>query len=108
VLARQLEQENAQVEAARKRFANGKATRLSQLGALDRHEFRLFLALLAEALSAQGRPDDPVERTTADGLLRVRLQPLLPHTRANLETELGRFSGRDHLITVAVVNEAGS
>lgn len=108
LLARQLEQENAQVEAARKRFANGKATRLSELGQLDRHEFRLFLALLAEALSAQGRPDDPVERTTADGLLRVRLEPLSPHTQARLDTELGRFSGRDHLITVAVVNEAGS
>lgn len=108
LLARQLEQENAQVEAARKRFATGKTRRLSELGSLDRHEFRLFLVLLAEALSAQGRPDDPVERTSADGLLRVRLEPLPPHTQARLDTELGRFSGRDHLITVSVVSEVGS
>lgn len=107
LLAQRVEEENAQVQAARKRLANGRPTALSSLGALDRHEFRLFLALLAEALSAQRRPDEPVERATADGLLQVRLEPLPAHTHACLETELGRFSGRDHLLTIKTVEAAG-
>jgi uncharacterized protein (TIGR02677 family) len=107
LLAQRVEEENAQVQAARRRLASGRPTRLSDLGALNRHEFRLFLALLAEALSAQRRPDDPVERTTADGLLRVRLEPLPPPAQADLETELGRFSGRDHVLTISAVEEAG-
>jgi uncharacterized protein (TIGR02677 family) len=107
LLAQRVEEENAQVQAARRRLASGRPTRLSDLGALNRHEFRLFLALLAEALSAQRRPDDPVERRTADGLLRVRLEPLPPPAQADLETELGRFSGRDHVLTISAVEEAG-
>lgn len=108
LLAQRLAEENAQVQAARIRLANGKATRLSELERLDRHEFRLFLALLAEALSAQSRPDHPIERMTADGLLRIRLEPLSPQTQARLDTELGRFAGRDHLITIAAVDGAVS
>jgi len=106
LLAQQVAEENAQVHAARARLASGKATRLSDLGRLDRHEFRLFLALLAEALSAQNHPDQPVERMTADGLLHIRLRPLPPQTQAWLDTELGRFSGRDHVITITVAEGA--
>lgn len=100
ILAEKLGQENAQVQAARARFATGMPVRLSQLGYLDRHEFRLFLSLLAEALSAQARSGDAIERLTADGLLRVRMEPLAFAQQAILETELGRFEGRDHLITI--------
>jgi uncharacterized protein (TIGR02677 family) len=96
------------VRAARARLANGKAIQLSNLGRLDRHEFGLFLALLAEALSAQKHPDQVVSRTTADGLLHVRLQPLAPHSQARLNTDLGRFSGRDHVITISVVERVGT
>jgi len=104
LLARRLAEENAQVQAARIRLASGKPTRLSELGRLNRHEFRLLLALLAEALSAQRRPDQAVERMTADGLLRIRLELLSLQTQARLDTELGRFSGRDHLVTITTVD----
>lgn len=108
LLAQQLAAENVQVRAAWARLASGKAIRLSDLGRLNRHEFKLFLALLAEALSAQRHLDRAVERTTADGLLHIRLQPLPSHTQARLDTDLGRFSGRDHVITISVVEHAGT
>jgi uncharacterized protein (TIGR02677 family) len=104
-LARQLEEEARQVGAARQRLATGKPTRLSALGALDDQGFGLFLGLLGELLSEQSHPDETVERLTADGLLRVRLEPLERDSRAELATPNGVFGGRDHLLTIALVEE---
>lgn len=100
LLARQLADEHAQVEAARVRLATGQAITLSTLGRLDRHAFRLFLALLGEALAQQSEPAAIIERQTGDGLLKVRLEPLGADSYASIETELGTFSGRDHRITI--------
>jgi uncharacterized protein (TIGR02677 family) len=100
LLALELREEHAQIEAARQRLATGKPMYLSQLGTLDRHAFALFLALLAETLGEQSSPDMPVERPSGDGLLNIRLEPLGAETRAIIETPDGRFAGRDHLITV--------
>jgi uncharacterized protein (TIGR02677 family) len=100
LLACQLADEHAQVEAARTRLATGEVTTLSALGTLDRHAFRLFLALLGEALALQSEPGTMVDRQTGDGLLRVRLEPLGAESCARIETELGTFSGRDHRITI--------
>lgn len=99
-LASRVAQESAQTEAARARLATGREARLSQLGNLDRHAFNLFLALLGDALAAQTDPDAPVERVTADGSLNVRLDPLDAASEAHIETEVGVFSGRDHLIVI--------
>lgn len=106
LLAARVAAENLQVQAAREHFCTGVPARLSELGALDRHEFRFFLALLGEALSAQRRPDQAVERFSSDGLLKVRLEPLPFGPPALLETELGRFEGRDHSITITPIAEA--
>jgi len=38
--------------------------------------------------------------------LRVRLEPLAPDSWAEIETELGRFSGRDHRLTLAALEGA--
>jgi uncharacterized protein (TIGR02677 family) len=100
LLAAQLAAEQAQLAAARDRLARGEPLLLSELGPLDRHEFRLLLGLIGEALSAQSTPDAPVERQSGDGLVRIRLEPLGPDTHAAVETELGVFSGRDHRLTV--------
>ena len=81
-------------------MATGQTTRLSELGHLDPHAFALFLSLLGEALTAQSSPEDMVERQTGDGLLRIRLEPLEAHTRAEVVTEAGIFAGRDHRITI--------
>ncbi|MEO8857672.1 MAG: DUF2397 family protein, partial [Burkholderiaceae bacterium] len=105
LLAHQLREEHAQVEAARKRLATGRITRLSELGTLDEHAFALFLQLLGEALTAQPTPDDPVERQTGDGLLHIRLEPLGLETHAEVVTRSGTFAGRDHLITISALFE---
>jgi uncharacterized protein (TIGR02677 family) len=99
-LAMRVAQESAQTEAARARLATNRETRLSELGRIDAQAFRLFLALLGDALAAQTSPDEPVERQTGDGTLAVRLIPLEPTSHAELETELGRFCGRDHRILI--------
>lgn len=100
LLAAQLEQEHAEIEAARLRLATGRATLLSELGALGTHDFALFLKLLGEALTAQMSPDAPVEAQSGDGLLHIRLQPLASGTQAMITTPAGVFSGRDHTVTI--------
>jgi uncharacterized protein (TIGR02677 family) len=106
LMAQQLEEESRQVDAARRRLATGRATRLSELGELDQHEFGLFLALLGEALAEQSSPEKTVERQTGDGLLQVRLEPLAADTRARINSPSGAFSGRDHMLTISLVREA--
>jgi uncharacterized protein (TIGR02677 family) len=99
-LAARLGEESAQTEAARRRLATGRETRLSELGHLDRHSFRLFLSLLGDALAAQTHPERAVECTTGDGSLRIRLEPLAADSEATIPTELGAFRGRDHRILI--------
>lgn len=101
LMAEQLSEESRQVEAARRRLATGQPIRLSAIGELDTHAFGLFLSLLGEALAEQGRPDDPVERQTGDGLLRIRMEPLEAGSHACITTLAGTFSGRDHLLTIS-------
>lgn len=105
LLAAQLHEEHAQVQAARRRLATGAPVRLSELGELDAHAFGLFLALLGEALAAQADPDAVVEQASGDGLLRIRLQPLDAGSRAEVRTPDGVFAGRDQLLTISVVDE---
>jgi uncharacterized protein (TIGR02677 family) len=100
LLAAQLQEEHAQIEAARQRLATGRPTRLSELGTLDTHAFALFLSLLGEALTAQTMPDEAVELQSSDGLLRIHLQPLDASSRAEIATPAGTFSGRDHQLTI--------
>jgi uncharacterized protein (TIGR02677 family) len=100
LLGAHLAQEFAQTEAARQRLATGRETLLSELGVLDAHAFRLFLTLLGEALAAQTHPTQVVERLTGDGSLRIRLEPLAGDTHAEIETELGRFGGRDFRVSI--------
>jgi len=106
-LAARIGEESAQTEAARRRLATGRETRLSELGALDRHAFRLFLTLLGDALSAQAHPEQAVECSTGDGSLWIRLEPLAADSEATLRTELGTFRGRDHRLLIRPLEEAG-
>lgn len=107
MLAAHLAEERMQIDAAYAALANGRPVRLSEVGTLNEHAFRLFLALLGEALVAQRDPDQTVECHSGDGLLRIRLEPLADGSRATIQTALGAFSGRDHLLTVTSLG-AGS
>ena len=106
LLEQRLAEESRQIDAARRRMANGRPTRLSELGQLDAHAFGLFLTLLGEALADQPGPDHAVERQTGDGLLRIRLEPLAADSHACIATPLGLFAGRDHLMTITEIWEA--
>lgn len=106
LLALQLHEEHAQIDAARARLATGQATRLSDLQTLDKPAFAVFLGLLGEALTAQRDPDDTVDLQSSDGLLRIALQPLAPGTQARISTPDGVFAGRDHLITITRIDHA--
>ena len=75
----------------------------SRSEAYDPHAFALFLSLLGEALTAQSSPDDVIERQTGDGLLSIRLEPLEAHTWAEVVTDAGIFTGRDHRITITAI-----
>lgn len=105
MLALHIAEERMQVDAARATLATGSRTRLSDLGRLEPQAFRLFLALLGEALAGQASPDQAVSRQTLDGLLQIRLEPMARHTHARIETALGVFSGRDHWLTVTPTME---
>jgi hypothetical protein len=61
--------------------------------------------LLGEALADQADPGKAVERRTGDGLLHIRLEPLTADTWASIQTPAGTFSGRDHLLTISLVQE---
>lgn len=105
LLAAQFREEHAQTEAARARLATGKPTRLSDLGELDQYAFQLVLGLLGEALTVQCAPDEEVTLLSSDGLLRISLAPLGADTFAEVVTQAGTFTGRDHLITVSRAEE---
>lgn len=105
-LATGLAEQQARFDAARARLATGQAIRLSELGPLTEPEFRLLLTVLGEAVGVQATPDDPVQRSSQDGSLNIRLEPLPAHERCVLETELGRFGGRDQRLTLSRVERS--
>jgi uncharacterized protein (TIGR02677 family) len=103
--------ERVQVDAARRRFATGRPTRLSELGPLDPLEFQLFLGLLGDALAALRPGDGDVTTTTSDGSLLLRLVRPADGAVAEVVTADGVLRGADCLLTVAAtddINEAAS
>jgi uncharacterized protein (TIGR02677 family) len=106
-LASLLASELAEVEAARARLATGTMRRLSELDTLDPHEFRLFLSLLGEALSAgPPGPDGLIRTTTGDGSTDIVLVPLPGAPAARVETADGVVIGPDHEITITSTRAA--
>ncbi|RIQ19472.1 TIGR02677 family protein [Jiangella rhizosphaerae] len=104
LLRRQAEQEAAELAAARRRLATNGPLRLSQLGELDTRAFRLFLALLGDALAARLPGDTEVKTTTSDGSMEVRLSLLQDGGGSGCEvvilTEDGVLRGPEHLIEI--------
>jgi uncharacterized protein (TIGR02677 family) len=100
--------ERTQTEAARRRLATGRPVRLSDLVALDRDEFALFLGLLGDALAA-GPPasDGAVETMTSDGTMAITLEPTRDGATAEIVTPDGVLRGPDHIITIADLTSPG-
>ena len=90
----------AQIERARQHLIDAGRCRLAALGPLNDDSFRLFLDLLGHALTRRTGGTGPVEAESADGTLRVRLEPVPGGAPATLSTRDGTFTGADHWITI--------
>lgn len=92
--------EAEQIAAARRRLAQGRRMRLSEIGKLDADEFHLFLDLLGEALASKILPTDTVDTMSTDGTLWISLAPTRDGAPAVIQTSMGTFAGEDHFLTV--------
>jgi uncharacterized protein (TIGR02677 family) len=99
-LRRRAESEAAQTAEARRRLRTTGPTLLSDLDVLDTRSFRLFLALLGDALAARKPGDTEVKTVTSDGSMEVRLSLVPDGGTAMLRTEDGIFTGPEHVIEI--------
>jgi uncharacterized protein (TIGR02677 family) len=100
LLRRQAEREAAETAAARQRLGTAEPTLLSGLDVLDTRAFRLFLALLGDALAARMPGDTEVKTTTSDGTLEVRLSQVPDGGTATIRTADGLLTGPEHVIEI--------
>lgn len=103
LLRKQAEREAAETAAARRRLQTAGPTLLSDLGMLDPQAFRLFLALLGDALATRKPDDTEVKTVTSDGTLEVRLSLAPGGGTAAIHTADGLFTGPEHVIEISDV-----
>ncbi|MFI9082155.1 TIGR02677 family protein [Streptomyces sioyaensis] len=103
MLAEQVEREAAETAAARARIATGGPVLLSDLAGpdgLDPHAFRLFLAVLGDALSARVPGENESAAITGDGTMEVRLKLVDADALVRIRTADGVLSGPEHVIEI--------
>jgi uncharacterized protein (TIGR02677 family) len=96
--------EAEQTAAARRRLATtGGPVLLSRLAGrdgLDPRAFRLFLAVLGDALAARGPGEASSTATTGDGTMEVRLTLVDANRIIEIPTADGVLRGQEHLIEI--------
>lgn len=110
LLAEEAELEAAQTAAARSRLATDGPTLLSELGGregLDRRAFRLFLAVLGDALAARTPGEAECSATTGDGTMEVRLKLVDESKTVGIPTQDGVLSGPEHVIEILDLTTVG-
>jgi uncharacterized protein (TIGR02677 family) len=100
LLHRQAEREAAETVAARRCLRTTGPTLLSDLDVLDPRAFRLFLALLGDALAARRPGEAEVKTVTSDGTLEVRLSLVSDGGTATIRTADGLLTGPEHVIEI--------
>jgi uncharacterized protein (TIGR02677 family) len=100
LLHKQAEREAAETVAARRCLRTTGPTLLSDLDVLDPRAFRLFLALLGDALAARRPGDAEVKTVTSDGTLEVRLSLVSDGGTATIRTADGLLTGPEHVIEI--------
>ena len=95
------QREAVETAAARQRLATAGPTLLSDLGVLEPGPFRLFLALLGDALAVRAPGDTEVKTVTSDGTLEVRLSLVPDGGTAAIRTADGTLEGPEHIIEIA-------
>ncbi|GAA1899855.1 TIGR02677 family protein [Streptantibioticus ferralitis] len=111
VLAEQVELEAAQTAAARARLATDGPMLLSELAGpdgLDPHAFRLFLAVLGDALSTRMPGESESSALTGDGTMEVRLKLVDPDTAVEIPTADGVLRGPEHIIEIIDLAPTGT
>lgn len=93
-------QQAEQAERARRHLTDGGRRRLAELGPLKDDSFRLFLDLLGHALTKRHDPDGSIDVESADGTLRIVLDPVPGGELVTLVTDHGEFRGRDHWVSI--------
>lgn len=93
--------EMEQTAAARRRILTEGPQPLSAFGELEPAAFRLFLALLGDALSAMGPRADTAQVHTSDGELTITLTRITGAETVVIATPDGELSGPDHLVDIA-------
>ncbi|MEU5877896.1 TIGR02677 family protein [Spirillospora sp. NPDC047279] len=106
MLREQAEREAAETAAARARLRTGGPTLLSELDVLDPRAFRLFLALLGDALAARGPGETEVKAVTGDGSMEVRLSVVADGGEVSVRTEDGVLTGPEHIIEITDLMES--
>ncbi|MGX7827253.1 TIGR02677 family protein [Actinokineospora sp. 24-640] len=99
VLKVRAEREAAEAAEARRRLATG-PIRLSDLGTLDTNEFRLFLRLLGDALSARLPHETEVKTSTGDGTMQIRLSLVPDGVVVEIQTVDGVLRGPEHIVEI--------
>jgi len=89
-----------QLQRASDHLLQGGRRRLAELGPLDPFQFRLFLELLAQALAARTSTNTRSYAYSADGSLRILIEPVAGAEWVDVPTTDGIFRGRDHWITI--------
>jgi uncharacterized protein (TIGR02677 family) len=100
MLAERARAEAEQTTAARATLVTNGQIHLSDVKLLDSLAFRLFLALLGDALAARVPGSTEVTTSTGDGTLWVRLTALPGAPTVEIETIDGVLTGPDHLIEI--------
>ena len=108
-LARLAADEAAQIAKAQRALACGRPMHLSDFGELETVTFHLLLDLLGEALAIRTDPREPVEATSMDGAVVIRLGPVKEDGRVvELATADGVLRGPDCEVTIFYAHEAAS
>ncbi|MFB9836691.1 TIGR02677 family protein [Actinoallomurus acaciae] len=105
LLRESADRETAETAAARARLRTDGPVLLSELDTLDARAFRLFLALLGDALAARLPGDTEVKAVTGDGSMEVRLSLVPDGGEVRILTEDGVLSGPEHLIEITSLHE---
>ena len=108
-LARLAADEAAQIARAQRQLARDRSVRLSDFGELEPAAFHLLLDLLGEVMAIRTDPFEPIEATSTDGALLIRLGPADEDGRlAELVTSDGVLRGPDCEVTISYAYEAAA
>ncbi len=98
--------EAEELERVRRSLATAGRVRASDLATLDRVSFGLFLDLLGAAYAARARDASRMEALSADGSLRIVVEPIDGATTARIETAIGTLVVPEAWVTIEDVLRA--